>query len=1080
MRRINMKMKNRFIISLGLAFIIPVVTMMFITMSCNKNKVIPPRSEGPGDIYTAAGFPCVTAHSTTRALYASYNGPLYQVKRKSDNKTLDIGIVKPSNGDPGGYADAAAQDKFCANTVCWITTIYDQSGNNNHLKQAPPGTFVGPEAGGFNTLPIADMAPITIMGHKVYGTYIIPGMGLRNNDVSGMGINDEPEGIYMVLDGTHYDSGCCFNYGNTSANSRAVGRATMSTVYFGTSTAWGSGAGTGPWIMSDMEAGLFSGYNTKQNLENPSIDSWRFVTGMVNGGGGNQWEIRGGNAQKGELSTFYKGVRPQSRENDNYYPMHKKGSIQLGNGGDNGNGSAGTFYEGIVTKGYPDDAAVQAVQQNIVSATYDLPFVDLSRVTTFTPETTQKIEVTFNNSTGVPVKDVTLSLSLPSGWKSVVSGTNKKSLEFSETLVPGASVRQTFEITSPSSMSSGYVTGEAEWKSSTDNKSNSETYAQRIRNAFPVKINEVRFNTSSNSSNQFIELFNASENEVDISNWTLINTKSEWTPVKLATIPSGTKLAAKGFYLLGLANSGLASQATKGSNTINVLNTSGFEAGQEINIDRENNKIKSVGTAASNMTMIFVQVSTGPWITIPAGSTNIPVVNASGFVVGQKMSIDIGGNYEEVTVTEVGKASTLTNLAIEAKAGDSIIKLSANSNMTVGDVLTIGTGARKETAVVKQIINVVEAPVGRGFGQGGSANNSPGEVELTTPLKFDHMLDVDVSDPGTGISFTPATRYDHKSAEAVQALGNGIELENQLNKSHELGAAVVNPSITTTGFQGGIAPDQWYGGPLSSAAGSIVLMDSKGKIVVDAMVYGTQQSNSGANGTVTTPEIAVLEGNQAQGGCIVVASNTTRGFGISTSAGESNKSYGLFPDGADNDNNCKDFRVQKTYSLLTPILAGANNIKVNSVDELKSGQEIKIGTGSDSESSVITNVGTSGGTATSKATRAGTKVILVGSVEGIGVGQSITIDSGSTLETAIVASVVAVRRRFGPRPANTPSPTDSITIVAPLVKSHAEGVQVSGSGITLAAPLTKPHDNRTPIASNIPTPGGPNKYVMKP
>ena len=51
----------------------------------------PPRPEGPCDIYRAAGTPCVTAHSTTRALLASYDGPLYQVRRASDGATLDIG-----------------------------------------------------------------------------------------------------------------------------------------------------------------------------------------------------------------------------------------------------------------------------------------------------------------------------------------------------------------------------------------------------------------------------------------------------------------------------------------------------------------------------------------------------------------------------------------------------------------------------------------------------------------------------------------------------------------------------------------------------------------------------------------------------------------------------------------------------------------------------------------------------------------------------------------------------------------------------------------------------------------------------
>src|SRR6266704_6813595 len=79
----------------------------------------PPRPQGPCDVYAAAGNPCVAAHSTTRALYASYNGPLYQVMRLTDNRVKDIGVVAPRAlpfPDAGGYADAAAQDAFCANT----------------------------------------------------------------------------------------------------------------------------------------------------------------------------------------------------------------------------------------------------------------------------------------------------------------------------------------------------------------------------------------------------------------------------------------------------------------------------------------------------------------------------------------------------------------------------------------------------------------------------------------------------------------------------------------------------------------------------------------------------------------------------------------------------------------------------------------------------------------------------------------------------------------------------------------------------------------------------------------------------
>ena len=161
--------------------------------------------EGPCDIYHAYGVKCVAAHSTTRILYSKYNGPLYQVMRESDGQTLDIGTV------PGGYADAAAQDAFLEGTIGYITVIYDQTGHGNDLTQAPPGTFKGPAKGEFNTLPIADMAPVVLDGHKVYGAYFMPGMGLRNNNASYLAINDEPEGIYYVVDGTHYDSGCCFD-----------------------------------------------------------------------------------------------------------------------------------------------------------------------------------------------------------------------------------------------------------------------------------------------------------------------------------------------------------------------------------------------------------------------------------------------------------------------------------------------------------------------------------------------------------------------------------------------------------------------------------------------------------------------------------------------------------------------------------------------------------------------------------------------------------------------------------------------------------------------------------------------------
>lgn len=1069
-----MKKQRLFLIILTLSLLLPATLRLASAQGAGPGGKLPSRPEGPCDIFAAAGTPCVSAHSTTRALSSSYNGPLYQVMRQSDGKTLDIGVVQPSGDDPGGYADADAQDKFCENTIAWISVIYDQSGNNNHLYQAPPGTFRGPAKGGFNTLPIADMAPVTVSGHKVYGSYIMPGMGLRNNDAKGIAINDEPHGIYMVFDGTHFDSGCCFNYGNTSTNSRAVGRGTMSTVYFGTSTAWGSGNGPGPWIMSDMEAGLFSGYDAKQNIANPTIDSWRFVTGMVNGGGGNRWEIRGGDAREGDLSVFYQGPRPGSNENNYYYPMHQKGAVQMGNGGDNGNGSAGTFYEGVVTSGYPADDAIKAVQENIVKAGYHVLPVSMTRITTFTPGSAQEVTISFTNSTGVTATGLSLSLVMPEGWSSSVSGKTQNAFSFNQAVAPDAAVKASFIVSSPKATGAGYITAKAEWKSPGDNSLRSESVSARVRNANPVTINEIRLSTSTSATNQFIELYNSSDSEVDISGWSLINTRSEWAPVKLAGIPAGTRIAGRGFYLLGLAGSGLAAPAAKGSSVINVNVINGFAAGQEININGEKKTIKSVGSAASPMTTVFVPVSTGPWITIPAGSSNLPVTSMSGFEAGQKIGIDMGGNYEEVTVTSAGKAATQTNLATEAKAGDTRIKVTANSDMTVGDLLTIGTGSRKEHVRVKSLINIVPPRSGRMPAQPG-VSPAAGEVELAEALKFDHMIDVDVAGPGTGISFTPATRYEHKSGDAVQALGSGITLASPLDRSHEAGAPVSVSAVVSTGYQGDKAPDQWYGTALSTSAGSLALMDASGKVVVDAVVYGSQQSNSSANGTITSPELAVLEGDQKQGGCIVVAPEEGRGT-VATTTGEINRSLGRYPDGADTDNNCTDFNLQSAITLLVPAKAGDSNLKVGSVTDLKAGQKIFIGSGTGAEVNTVTQAGTPGGTSTVSNTGAGSTVIAVSVAEGFNAGQTFTIGSGSESEKATVSSVVMARRRFGA----TTAQADSIKVTSPLRFDHASGTLVSGSGITLSKPLTGNHERGTRIMSYTPTPGAPNQYPGRP
>jgi hypothetical protein len=180
----------------------------------------PPRGQAasnlPCDIYGNDRTPCVAAYSMGRALYATYDGPLYQVQRASDGATANVGLLSA-----GGYVDASEQNSFCAGTTCTIVKIYDQSPEGNDLK----------------------------------------------------------------------------NGGNSGSNMRT-------------------------------------------------------------------FELQGGNAQAGGLMTYWNGSLPSK------YTMHQEGSVVLGTGGDNSNHDVGSFFEGVMTNGYPTAAADAAVQTSIVAAHY--------------------------------------------------------------------------------------------------------------------------------------------------------------------------------------------------------------------------------------------------------------------------------------------------------------------------------------------------------------------------------------------------------------------------------------------------------------------------------------------------------------------------------------------------------------------------------------------------------------------------------------------------------------------------------------------------------------------------------------
>jgi hypothetical protein len=335
-------------------------------------------------LLAGAGDTCTAAHSTTRVLYPGYTGPLYQVckgtagtgpKACTSGMTKDIGSV-------GGYADAASQDSFCSGGTCTISIIYDQTPNANHLKPAPAGgTIKSPD----KPANAADLKT-TLDGHTVYGVLIKAGMGYRagckgcdNAKATGTATGDQPETEYIVTSQKDLVDGCCFDYGNAETSTNDDGNGTMEALYFGGGVVWGTGSpgghNNGPWVMADLENGLYAGWenNQDQNISTNTPLKYDFVTAVLLGDvaaqNNNQgrFALYGADATSGMLKTMYDGVRPTK---GGYAPMKKQGSIILGIGGDNSNGAGGRWYEGVMANGAASLATLNALQSNIVAARY--------------------------------------------------------------------------------------------------------------------------------------------------------------------------------------------------------------------------------------------------------------------------------------------------------------------------------------------------------------------------------------------------------------------------------------------------------------------------------------------------------------------------------------------------------------------------------------------------------------------------------------------------------------------------------------------------------------------------------------
>jgi lamin tail-like protein len=727
-----------------------------------------------------------------------------------------------------------------------------------------------------------------------------------------------------------------------------------------------------------------------------------------------------------------------------------------------------------------------------------------------------------------------LSVSVPRQWTSVVSGTTKPSAAFADPVAPGASVSATFTITSGSSAFNGDLVGNVSWTNAANGAKQSESTNAKARNASAIRINEFRVSdgSTSNSTNSFIELYNAGSGQVDISNWTLTAHQTQQAIFSSVTIPAGTRLAARGFYLLGLSTSGLAVPARAGESTVHVRSIAGLSVGDAIDIDTggavETRKIVSIGTAAGSSTTLWQPLPDGPVITIPAGSTNLPVTSITGLVAGEKIAIGYGAaypavartveKYEIATVTTVGKPGTQAFLGADAPAGATNIKVTSVAGISVGDTIRLdidSVGHGIDTVTVTKVGTpssrtalAANASAGATTISVRSMNGFVAGDTLTVGTPANHetvtITAVGGSSP-TGVDFTPALAKAHLNREFVVAQGTGLDLAAPLKFSH---AANLPFSVRGTGisFTPATAFAHSSNEPVQPLGSGITLDKPLTRVhAIDAVVRDAAATTAGfqgppapnqwfggpalspAAGSMVLRDAAGVvvdslnygllvdpwasEGYHAksgagEGGCRVPAPGPGRGGfgGQGAPVAAPHRSAGRFPDGADTDSNCTDFLVQPATTLPAGSAAGAINIKVASVADFSGGQAITIDTGTNLETAVIAIVGTAGATTAGAAVNAGATAIPVAGLIGFSAGQRITIDSGPNEETAVIASTAGGRGGA------------TIAVTAPLALAHAAGASVAGTGITLARPLTRAHAAGAQVASDLPTPGAPNQY----
>jgi hypothetical protein len=275
-------------------------------------------------------------------MFAAYTGNLFQLTRASDSTTINVGSM------PTGLYNAATVASFCVGTSCYISNIYDQAGNANHLPQATVASMAPWALYPSNTLPVVV-------------TYTIGGAFYRNRaSTTGIPTGAASTTTYMVRAMDVWGS-CCGEYGRletTIVGSPAGAMWTLGYQLY---------PGTTPGLGVDFEGTdspiqpgtipLITGYIDKYNsATNLFTDKYVDVT-----------------TSPATLIGLQQNTPPQT-------PIVQAG-LSLGEGGD-ASAAPTEFFEGAVITGVTSDATDAALSQNLAAFYSTKPTMALGPVDT--------------------------------------------------------------------------------------------------------------------------------------------------------------------------------------------------------------------------------------------------------------------------------------------------------------------------------------------------------------------------------------------------------------------------------------------------------------------------------------------------------------------------------------------------------------------------------------------------------------------------------------------------------------------------------------------------------------------------